>query len=312
MERLRAPSHARHRARHRVPRRPRRRAPAAALVLALAAPLAWGSATAPTTTPTPTTAVTTTAVTTTSVPAPPTTLVPTRDPFTTPGARAFLAGVSGNLTAGVEDLVSHRVYLYRPGVREYTASLVKIDILATLLHEAAQAGRSLSARQQRLARAMIEESSNAAASVLWAQAGGRDAVASFDALAGMTQTVPSWSWGAIATTARDQLALLDVITQPNALLGAPARTLETSLMEQVAGFERFGVGWGAPPGATVALKDGWYHEPVVGWQVDSAGLVRDGSRAYLVAMMINRGPSEGADEATLTALARLIAAGLRP
>ncbi|MGC8498775.1 MAG: hypothetical protein ACP5OV_04665 [Acidimicrobiales bacterium] len=66
------------------------------------------------------------------------------------------------------------------------------------------------------------------------------------------------------------------------------------------------------PGAFVEMKDGWYHEPRVGWQVNSAGLVREGARAYLVAMMINAGPSESADTATLTTLAHLIDVGLAP
>ena len=273
---------------------------------------AGARASATTTTP-QATATTSPAPTTT---APVTTTAPprarTQNPFTTPAARAFLAGVSGNLTAGVYDLTSHLTYLYRPGIAEYTASLVKIDILATLLHDAQVTGHPLSARQQRLATAMIEASSNPAASVLWAQAGGRDAVAAFDQAVGMTQTIPSWSWGAIATTPRDQLRLLRVITQPNDLLDPATQAFEESLMARVEGFERFGVGWGVRAGAIVEMKDGWYHEPRVGWQVNSAGLVREGSRAYLVAMMINRGPSESADMTALTTLAHLIDQGLAP
>ncbi len=295
---------------------------ALALLVAASALIAWSAsrdpadpgATATTSAP-PSTATTTSVAVTTTAPAPATTAPPRariQNPFTTPAARAFLAGVTGNLTAGVYDLTSHLTYLYRPGIPEYTASLVKIDILATLLHEAQVAGHPLSARQQRFATSMIEASSNPAASVLWAQAGGRDAVAAFDQAVGMTQTIPSWTWGAIATTPRDQLRLLRVITQPNALLGPAARAYEGSLMAQVVGFERFGVGWGVRAGAVVEMKDGWYHEPRVGWQVNSAGLVREGARAYLVAMMINRGPSEGADMTTLTTLAHLIDQGLRP
>ncbi len=294
-----------------------RRAGGAVLVLLVAAGalIAWSASTGPVSGPGPATTAapsSTTVAATTS--APTTTAPPARfqNPFTTPAARAFLAGVTGRLTAGVYDLNSHLTYLYHPGIPEYTASLVKIDILATLLHEAQVGGHPLSARQQRLATSMIEDSSNPAASVLWAQAGGRDAVAAFDQAVGMTQTIPSWSWGAIATTPRDQLRLLRVITQPNALLNPAARAFEGSLMAQVVGFERFGVGWGVRAGAVVEMKDGWYHEPRVGWQVNSAGLVREGARAYLVAMMINDGPSESADMATLTTLAHLIDAGLRP
>ena len=278
--------------------------------------IAWSASTGPASGRGPASTAAPSSTTTSTTLAPPTTTTAprarTQNPFTTPAARAFLAGVTGHLTAGVYDLTSHLTYLYRPGIPEYTASLVKIDILATLLHEAQVGGHPLSARQQRLATSMIEDSSNPAASVLWAQAGGRDAVAAFDQAVGMTQTIPSWTWGAIATTPRDQLRLLRVITQPNALLGPAARAYEGSLMAQVVGFERFGVGWGVRAGAVVEMKDGWYHEPRVGWQVNSAGLVREGARAYLVAMMINRGPSEGADMTTLTTLAHLIDQGLRP
>ncbi|MGC8498776.1 MAG: serine hydrolase [Acidimicrobiales bacterium] len=230
-----------------------RRAWGAGLVVLVAAGalIAWSASTGPASGPgvatrsPPSSTTTSTSVAPTTAPAPTPTTAPRarlQNPFTTPAARAFLASVTGNLTAGVYDLTSHLTYLYRPGIPEYTASLVKIDILATLLHEAEVGGHPLSARQQRLATSMIEDSSNPAASVLWAQAGGRDAVAAFDQAVGMTQTIPSWSWGAIATTPRDQLRLLRVITQPNALLGPAARAFEGSLMAQVVGFERFGVG----------------------------------------------------------------------
>lgn len=48
-----------------------------------------------------------------------------------------------------------------------TASIVKVDILAALLYQAQQAGRTLTASEQSLAAAMIERSGNTAATALF-------------------------------------------------------------------------------------------------------------------------------------------------
>ena len=84
-----------------------------------------------TTTTSPTTS-TTSSVTT----APSTTLpVSTRieDPFHSASLEAYLATRTDNVTAALYDVTTHQTYIYRPGIRQVTASMEKIDILAVLL-----------------------------------------------------------------------------------------------------------------------------------------------------------------------------------
>jgi hypothetical protein len=252
--------------------------------------------TATTTTTIPTATSTTTVVTTTP---------PTHNPdnpFTSHPAAIYLAGREGMVTAAVYNVATGATFTYHNGYHERTASIVKIDILADLLYESQRSGKPLTARQQALATSMIEASDDAAATKLWAVIGGRDAIDSFNALIGFKSTVPSWSWGDISTTPLDQLQLLKVIALPNSILDAASREYETSLMEHVIGGQQFGLGWGSPARATVAMKDGWYDEIPTGWQVNTTGFVQFQGRFYLVTIMTESDPDETYGINTVTTL----------
>src|SRR5271155_5780645 len=83
-----------------------------------------------TTTATSSTTSTTSSVTTTLP-------VSTRieDPFHSASLAAYLATRTDNVTAALYDVTTHQTYIYRPGIRQVTASMEKIDILAVLLWE---------------------------------------------------------------------------------------------------------------------------------------------------------------------------------
>ena len=49
---------------------------------------------------------------------------------------SYLGEPSGTLTAAVYDVKTGQTYLLHPGVTEQSASIVKVDILATLLWRA--------------------------------------------------------------------------------------------------------------------------------------------------------------------------------
>jgi hypothetical protein len=63
-------------------------------------------------------------------------------------------------------------------------------------------------------------------------------------------------------------------------------------MEHVIGGQQFGLGWGSPAQATVAMKDGWYDEIPTGWQVNTTGFVQFQGRFYLVTIMTESDPDE--------------------
>jgi beta-lactamase class A len=216
------------------------------------------------------------------------------------------------VTAAVYDVGSGKTYLYNPGVHERTASMVKIDILATLLYEAQQAHRELTAKENVLATKMIEASNNGAANKLWTDIGGRDALDDFNTMIGFHQTFPSYDWGGIETTPKDQLQLLKVIVLPNSILTPESQEYEMDLMQDVQPYESFGLGWGSPARVTVGLKDGWYPWSDTGWQINTTGYVMYNGRLYLATIMCNENPDETYGEGTVTTIARLIWQNLKP
>jgi hypothetical protein len=277
----------------------------AAVVASIAASLwllatAAGSANGPPASTVPN-GTTTTTSTTTTLPTTPPTHNPD-NPFTSRATALYLKGREGLVTAAVYNVATGATYTYHNGYHDRTASLVKVDILADLLYESQHSGRALTAKQEALASSMIEASDDKAATKLWAEIGGRDAIDSFNALIGFKSTIPSWSWGDISTTPLDQLQLLKAIALPNAILTTASRDYEIDLMEHVIGGQQFGVGWGSPAHAVVAMKDGWYDEIPTGWQVNTTGFVQYQGRFYLVTIMTASDPDETYGIDTVTTL----------
>jgi hypothetical protein len=234
------------------------------------------------------------------------------NPFLSKAFDSFIKGRTDSVTAAVYDVESGKTYLYRPGVRQVTASMVKIDILADLLYQAQQQHRSLTASESEIATSMIEESSDDSATSLWNEDGQLPGISAFDNLVGFKQTIMSWSWGEIETTPLDELSLLKVITLPNSILTNASRAYEERLMQNVDVDQRFGLGSGPPATATIGIKDGWYPEVTTGWQINSAGYVHDGTSFYLAVIMSADNSSELYGESTLNSIATLIWQNLTP
>jgi hypothetical protein len=233
-------------------------------------------------------------------------------PFKTKAMRSYLRTRHGNVTAALYNVDSGATYLYRPGDREQTASIVKVDILATALHEAEEKRQPLDDDLQDLATGMIEQSDNDDANDLWADVGGAGAVGAFDRSVGMDDTTPNIHgyWGETLTTAIDQIRLLQHVALPNKVLDYSARDFETDLMEHITPFEDWGVSAGPPAGVSVALKNGWV--PIVGddWQVNSIGAIDGDGRDYLLAVLTNGDDSENYGIDTIEGISRRVWASL--
>ena len=225
----------------------------------------------------------------------------TTNPFARPSLRAYLAHRRGTVSAAVYDISSRTTYLYRSHVREQTASIMKVDILATLLHERQRIGLGLTPAQQSLARDMIEDSDNDDAQKLWDEEGGSTAVGAFDREAGMDETTPDAAgyWGLSWTTASDQLKLLRRVMLANRLLDFSSRAYEYELMRRVVASQRWGVSAGVGKQATVALKNGWLPLHPGDWQVNSIGKVAGPRHRYLIAVLTSGQPTEGYGIATI-------------
>jgi Beta-lactamase enzyme family len=227
-----------------------------------------------------------------------------RDPFGA-AAASYLSGRAGTVLAAVYDLRTGRTWHLGQGPPQAEASVVKLDVLETLLAERARGdGTGLSASERTLAGQMIEDSDNDAATSLWYAVGGAARIRSFNARAGLTQTAPSscvvcpgfaWpGWGLTTTTPDDQIALLRQLVTPSSVLPRAAREYALSLMRDVTPAQRWGVSGGVPAQVTVALKNGWLplHGTGSDWQVNSVGWISGGGRNYLMAVLSTGNPSE--------------------
>jgi beta-lactamase family protein len=245
------------------------------------------------------------------------------DPFGT-AAASYLSSRTGTVLAAVYDMGTGRTWNLGHGGPQAEASVVKLDILETLLAERGQGGGTgLSETDRSLARQMIEDSDNAAATSLWYAAGGPARIGSFNARVGLTHTVPSscvvcpgfaWpGWGLTTTTPGDQISLLKQLVTPGSLLSGTDRDYALSLMEDVTPSQRWGVSGGVPASVTVALKNGWL--PLRGsgsdWQVNSVGWIHGGGRDYLMAVLSAGNPSEQYGIDTIDRLAAMTWQGMR-
>ena len=199
---------------------------------------------------------------------------------------------SGHLAVVVSDLQTGRTTSYGDTDHAFvTASVVKVDILATLLLQ--EQGR-LSRSQQEVASRMIRQSSNSAASTLWKQVGREQGLAAANATFGLTGTKGGTKgrWGATTTTSADQLRLLQVVFTDDSPLSAEARAYAQTLMGGVAADQDWGVTAADSRGDTHAyVKNGWLPR-TGGWVVTSVGKVEHEGRPLLVAALSDGGATQ--------------------
>ncbi|MGW3207990.1 serine hydrolase [Streptomyces sp. NPDC001135] len=168
-----------------------------------------------------------------------------------------------------------------------TASIVKVDILATLLLQAQDAGRRLTAAEQAYATKMIENSDNASATALWHTIGRADGLDTANKRFGLTSTSGGEGglWGLTQTTAADQLRLLRQVFGEESELSAASRTYVQGLMKSVEADQQWGVS-AAAENSSWALKNGWLARGTTGlWDVNSIGRVTVDGTDYLVAVL---------------------------
>ena len=220
---------------------------------------------------------------------------------------------TGDLAVGVSDLSTGVTAVYGGRLGFHTASIVKVEILASLLLADQRAATPLSDADADLAAQMIETSSDDAASDLWAAIGAGGGLASADASLGLRHTTPGPGgyWGLTTTTAGDQLRLLRALTTPHSPLDARSRDYELDLMRNVIAGQNWGVSAAASPGSLLTIKDGWLPDPSL-WVVNSIGVVdHDGQRLLMVVLSSGQ-PTEAAgiaqDQAAAQAAADAVTA----
>ncbi len=237
------------------------------------------------------------------------------NPLATPEITRYLAGQPGTIAAGLYDIDNGETYVYHPTDAETTASVIKVDILATMLYQSQRSGQSLTGADQQLATLMIENSDDNAAQELWDQVGANVGVGAFDQVAGLTHTTLNTQglWGLSTTTVLDQIKVLRQVVQSQSLLTAASRQYELGLMENVEADQRWGVAFGLPAGVTIAIKDGW--DPLDDgtiWQVNTEGWVDGDGRDYVLVILTEGESTEYVGIQTVDHLSDLIWAELAP
>ena len=224
--------------------------------------------------------------------------------------------------AAVYDVAAGQTWTLGPQHPQAEASIVKLDILETLYAQQRN-GPALAGTDQSLARQMMEDSDNAAATSLWNAVGGPGRIQSFNTAAGLTHTLPSscvicpgfaWpGWGLTTTTPADQITLLRELIEPSTLLTDAQRQNALEFMENVTPGQRWGVTGGVPPQATVALKNGWLPLNSAGtdWQINSIGWVKGSGRDYLIAVLTTGNPTEQYGIDTINRLSAMVWGNLR-
>jgi hypothetical protein len=202
----------------------------------------------------------------------------------------------GHLSVAVDDLTTGTDAAYDGTDAEYvTASIVKVDILATLLYQNQQSGQSLTADEQELATTMIENSNNDSASALYSDVGTATGVDAANEVFGLDETTAGTAgyWGLTTTTVDDQIRLLRLVfTQPS-VLTAQSQDYIQGLMSQVEADQQWGVPAAADNESQFMVKNGWLPDPDTGlWEINSIGeVVHDGQR-MLIAVLSDGNASE--------------------
>ncbi|MEV2190686.1 serine hydrolase [Streptomyces phaeochromogenes] len=209
-----------------------------------------------------------------------------RDALLAEAVKAVAVEDGAAVSVAVLDVSSGESAVYGDGAFD-TASIVKVDILASLLLRAQDAGRGLTAQEKTYAAAMIRNSDNASATALWTAIGQAEGLRAANERFGLRDTEGGDGalWGLTQTTAADQLALLRQVFGEKSELSESSRAYLVGLMGEIAVGQDWGVS--AAGSSEVALKNGWLPRSATGlWDINSVGRVgADGGREYLVAVL---------------------------
>jgi beta-lactamase class A len=192
-----------------------------------------------------------------------------------------------------------------------SASVIKVTILAALLRKAEDQHRHLTATEAARARAMITRSDNDAATALWAEL-GRSYLQHFLDVAGMRHTrLGPGGWGLTQITANDQVVLLRLLLNGNAVLDPASRSYALKLMAGVIPAQRWGVPAGAPASLTVHVKNGWLPLATHGWRIHSIGCFTGHGGSYSIVVLTQDNPTMAYGITTIETIARAINHDLR-
>jgi hypothetical protein len=220
---------------------------------------------------------------------------PAAGPLTASAQQALAAAVAplarsddSQVAVAVDDLTTGADAAYAGPQEFVTASIVKVDILSTLLYQAQQSGQPLSSETQALATTMIENSNDGAASDLYDEANAAPGIDAANHVFGLTQTTVGTDgfWGLTTTTVEDQIRLLRLVFTRPSVLTAQSQDYIQNLMSQVEADQQWGVPAAADGGTPFMVKNGWLPSGTTGlWEINSIGEVVHDRQRMLIAVL---------------------------
>ncbi|MFJ9030236.1 serine hydrolase [Streptomyces sp. NPDC102274] len=193
------------------------------------------------------------------------------------------------MSVAILDTTSGESATYGEGAFD-TASIVKVNILATLLLQAQDTGRELTAQERAYAAAMIQNSDNDSTSALWTEIGSATGLDAANERLGLSETTggDGTVWGVTQTTARDQIRLLQAVFGDKSPLSTASRDYIQDLMYHIAASQDWGVTAAADAERPTALKNGWLQRSQTKkWDVNSIGRIEKDGRVYFMAVLLN-------------------------
>jgi len=225
-----------------------------------------------------------------------------------------LFGTGGSYSVAALDLTTGRSSQAGAHGGMVLASLVKLDILETLLYQRQRSGQPLTAGQEDDVEAMIEHSDNAAADRLFRLIGQHQGMARYNAVLDLHDTVLDTEglWGLSTTSANDQLQLLQALVSPGSPLTAASRKHALDLLGDVEADQRWGVGAAGDRGSAALNKNGWLgvDDDQGRWAVNSGGVVRIGGHQVLMVVLSQHQPDFSTGVSRVERAAGLLAATL--
>jgi hypothetical protein len=227
---------------------------------------------------------------------------------------AYLSSRGKHAAAGIVDLDSGVSVTYNASQQFETASIVKVDILSTLLWQLQNKNSHMTTQQRTLATLMITQSDNNAASALWTQIGKGTGLAKANKAFGLSHTTPGsgGSWGLTRTTISDQLRLVTVVSTDGPLSDT-SRDYILGLMNKVVSGQRWGVPDAAPDNASaVYVKNGWLSRSADGyrWIINTIGRIVVPGHNWIVVVLSNYNTTMSSGVALVEKAADLAVDGL--
>lgn len=194
----------------------------------------------------------------------------------------------GSVSVAARNLDTGARFTFGSSGGQITASVVKVDILETLMLQEQTSGQDLSDDEDSEATAMIEDSDDSAADDLWNDIGGGPAMTAANNQLRVPCTVPGSGpyWGLTTTCASGQVQLLYQLENQSSPLDESSRAYILNLMDNVTPSQAWGAPEVADPDTQFAVKNGWLNTSGdTDWAVNTDGVVTYNGQTLLISAL---------------------------